>query len=194
MRRDLTTYQLAQFAGVGGHVEHRDLRPRNGAREFLNDDVADLIADLVHGEFAIGADDLGQELGWLRNFHRIRPKGAQAHGTKFGVAHDDRIFRAPLQVVEPCSVDEIHFGFEWAFETMIPVLQRRHDRHVVGFKHVETRCEHIGQLPLVHEHCRLSFAHRQLGTVLDLMTLTLKPPDHRVTGVVDPMDDVDEFA
>ena len=46
----------------------------------------------------------------------------------------------------------------------------------------------------MHKHRRLPFAHRQLGTVFDLVAFTLKPPDHRVATVIDPMDDVDKLA
>ena len=54
--------------------------------------------------------------------------------------------------------------------------------------------ETIGQLPFVDEDGRLPFAHGQLGTVFDRVALTLEAPDHRVAGVIDPVDDVDELA
>jgi len=77
---------------------------------------------------------------------------------------------------------------------VIPMLQGRQDRHVVRLKHIETGREHIGQPPFVYEHGRLAFAHSELGAVFDLMALTLEPPDHRVAGVISPVDDVDELA
>ena len=46
----------------------------------------------------------------------------------------------------------------------------------------------------MHEDRRLTLAHGQLGAVLDLVALTLEPPDHRVAGVIGPVDDVDELA
>ena len=79
-------------------------------------------------------------------------------------------------------------------EAVVPVLERRHDRHVVGLEHVETGGEDVGQLPLVDEDRGLAFAHGQLGAVLDLVALALEAPDHRVAGVVGPVDDVDELA
>jgi hypothetical protein len=41
--------------GAGGHVRHRYAAGRVRAAEFLHDDVAQLLADLVHGERAVGA-------------------------------------------------------------------------------------------------------------------------------------------
>ena len=74
------------------------------------------------------------------------------------------------------------------------MLQRRHDRHVVGLQHVETGCKHIGQLAFVYENGGLTFAHGQLGAVFDLVPLAFEPPDDGVAGVVDPVDDVNEFT
>ena len=74
------------------------------------------------------------------------------------------------------------------------MLKRCHQRHVVGFKHVETRGEDIGQLTLVDEHGRLTFAHSQFRTILDLVAFAFKTGDHGITRVVDPVDDVDEFT
>ena len=77
---------------------------------------------------------------------------------------------------------------------MVPMVQRRQDRHVVGLEHIETGGEDVCQLAFVYEDGGLSFTNRQLGAVLDLMPLTLKAPDHGVAGVVHPVNDVDEFA
>ena len=77
---------------------------------------------------------------------------------------------------------------------MIPVLQRGQDGHVVGFQHIEPRREHIRQHAFMHEHGGLSFAHGQLGAVLDLVVFAFEPPDHRVARVIDPMDHIDEFT
>ena len=77
---------------------------------------------------------------------------------------------------------------------MIPMLQGRQDRHVVGLKHVEPRREHIRQLPFVDKDRRLPLSHGQLGPVFDLMPFTLKAPDHRVPAVIHPVDDVDKLT
>ena len=146
------------------------------------------------GELAVGADDFGDELAGVGDPHRIGAEGAQAHRAEFGVARHDRVLGAPFLVVEPGGVDEIDLGLEGRLEPVVPVLQRRQDRHVVGFKHVETGAEHIGQLAFVDEDRRLAFAHRQLGAVLDRLAAAVKAPDHRVARVVQPGDDVDEFA
>ena len=77
---------------------------------------------------------------------------------------------------------------------MIPALQGGHHRHVVGFEHVETGGEDIGQLAFVHEHGGLALANGELGAVLDFVPFTFEAPDQGVAGVVDPVNDVDEFA
>ena len=74
------------------------------------------------------------------------------------------------------------------------MLQGCHYRHVVGFKHIEPRREDIRQLALMYKNCSLTFAHRQLGAVFDLMGLAFKPPDHGVAAVIGPVNDIDEFA
>mmetsp|Transcript_95 Transcript_95/g.249 ORF Transcript_95/g.249 Transcript_95/m.249 type:complete len:436 (-) Transcript_95:807-2114(-) len=194
LRADFLGHKLAQLAGVSGHVENGDARFGKAARHFLHDDVADLEADLVHGEFAIGANDFHEEAGRIDHAHRIGAEGAQAHRAKFRIAADDRVLGAPFQVVEPRGVDEIDLGFERAFEAVIPVLERRHDRHVVGLKHIETGGKDVSQLALVDEHRCLPLADRELGPIFDLVALALKAPDHSITAVVHPVDNVDEFA
>ena len=77
---------------------------------------------------------------------------------------------------------------------MIPVLKRCHHRHVVGFKHIQAGGEHIGQLAFVYKHSRLPFADCQLGTVLDFVIVPFEPPDHRVAGVIGPVNNVDELT
>ena len=77
---------------------------------------------------------------------------------------------------------------------MVPVLQRRHHRHVVGFEHIKPGREHIRQLAFMHKYRCLTFADRQLGTVFDCMAFALKTHDHRIAGIIGPVDDVDEFA
>ena len=185
--------QAAHLAGVGGHVQHGNAAGRDGAAEFLHHDVADLKADLVRGEFAVGAHNLGQELCGVHDLDRVAPKGPDAGGPEFGIPQHDRVLCAPLQVREPAGVDKVDLGHEGRFEPVVPVLQRGHDRHVVRFEHVQPGCEHIGQLSFVHEDGGLPFAHCQLGAVLDFMAFTLEAPDHGVAGVIRPVDDVDEL-
>ena len=126
--------------------------------------------------------------------HRIGAKGADAHGAEFGVAAHDGVLRAPFQIVEAGGVDEIDLAFEGRGEAVIPVLQGGHDRHVVGLQLIQARAEHIGQLAFVDEHRRLPLANGQFGAVFDGIVAPFKPPDHRVAGVIGPIDDIDEFA
>ena len=72
--------------------------------------------------------------------------------------------------------------------------QRRQDRHVVRLKHIKARGEHIGQLPFMHEHGRLTFAHSQLCTIFNLVGFAFKAPNHGVAGVIGPFDNVDKLS
>ncbi len=192
--RDRLGDQLAELAGVGRHVEHRDARGGDGAAEFLHDDVADLEADLVGGELAIGADDLGDEAGRVGRAHGIGAEGAQPDRAEFRVAGDDRVARAPFLVGEAGGVDEVDLGLERRLEAVVPVLEPGQHRHVVGLEHPQARAEHVGDLPLMDEDRRLPLAHGQLGAVLDRVPAGLEPPDHGVAAVVRPGDDLDELA
>ena len=77
---------------------------------------------------------------------------------------------------------------------MIPMINRGQDRHVVGFQHIKARREHICQLAFVHKHSCLPLAHRQFGTVFDLVFFALKSPNHSVAGVIHPVDHINKFA
>jgi hypothetical protein len=60
-RRDAVGDDLGEVDGVRGHVEHGDAGGRDDLGEVRDDVVADLELDLVGGELAVGADDLGHE-------------------------------------------------------------------------------------------------------------------------------------
>ena len=160
----------------------------------MDDDVADLEGHFVRRELAIRAHNLGQELGRVGDLDRVGPERTQADRAELGVAQHDGVLGAPFQVGEAVGVDEVDLGLERRFEPVIPVLQRRHDRHIVGLEHVEAGGEDVCQLAFVDKDRRLAFAHRQLGAVFDLVPLAFEAPDHGVAGVVGPVDDVDELA
>jgi hypothetical protein len=77
---------------------------------------------------------------------------------------------------------------------MIPMVQCRHDGHVVGFQHVQSWGENVGQLSFVNENGGLSFAHGEFGAVFNFMAFAFKSPNNCVTGVINPMNDIDKFA
>lgn len=77
---------------------------------------------------------------------------------------------------------------------MIPMLKARHNRHIVGLKHVEAGRKDIRQLAFMDEHRNLAFAHSQLGPVFDFMPLALKAINQCVTGVVRPLNDINELT
>ena len=77
---------------------------------------------------------------------------------------------------------------------MIPMVQGSQNRHVVGFQHVKPRRENIGQLTLMNKDSRLAFAHSELCAVFDLVGFTLKAPNHCVTRIINPVNNIDELA
>ena len=186
--------QFRYFAGVGGHVQHGNPAAGDVLGKLLHDDVADLKADFIHREFAVRADDFSHEDRWIRHLDRIGAKGPDAGRPKFRVAQHDRVLGAPFEVGKAVGVDEIDLGLERRLKRVIPVLQRGHDRHVVGLEHIETRGEHVCHLAFVDKDRRLTFAHRQFGTVFDFVTFPLKAVDQCVACVVRPVDDVDELS
>ena len=105
--RDFSRYQFAQISGVRRHVQNRDARPCQHPADLLHDDVADLERDLVHGEFTIGAHDLGQEPGRIHHANAIGAKGPQAHRAELRVAGHDRVLGAPFQIIEAGRVDKV---------------------------------------------------------------------------------------
>jgi hypothetical protein len=77
---------------------------------------------------------------------------------------------------------------------VLPALQRRQDRQALGDQLVVARPELVRQLAAVDEHRLLALADDQLGAVLDLVLVAREPPGERRAAVVEPLDDVDEFA
>jgi hypothetical protein len=132
----------------------------------LHDDVADLVVDLVGGELAVGAHDLLDEEAGVGHAHGVGAEGAQAHGPELGVAAHDRVLGAPLLVGEAGGVDEVDLALEGRLEPVVPVLERGHDRHVVGLELVETGAEDVGELPLVDEDGGLPLADVSLAPYL----------------------------
>ncbi len=135
-----------------------------------------------------------EELAGVGDPHGVGAEGAQPHHAELGVAAGDRVAGAPLQVGEAAGVDEVDLRLERRLEAVVPVLERRQDRHVVGLELVEPGTEDVGELALVDEDRGLALAHGELGAVLDRVALALEAPDDGVAGVVGPVDDVDELA
>ena len=75
---DAPGQELAELVVVGGHVEHRDVRPADDRGEARRDDVPELIADLVGREDALGADDLADELQRVDDAGAVGAEGAHA--------------------------------------------------------------------------------------------------------------------
>ena len=78
------------------------------AGKLLHDDVADLIADLIHREFAVGPHNLPQEDRWVGDLDRVGAIGAQTGWPELWIAQHDRVLGAPFQVAEPRCVDVVN--------------------------------------------------------------------------------------
>ena len=77
---------------------------------------------------------------------------------------------------------------------MRPALQGRQDRQVLGDQRVVAGPERVGELPAIDEYRLLALADDQLGAVLDLVLIAGESPREGRPGVVEPLDDVDQFA
>ena len=56
------------------------------------------------------------------------------------------------------------------------------------------RTEDIGNLALMDEDGRLSWADDQLGTPFDLVAVAREAPHQRMLAIVDPFDDIDQLG
>ena len=119
---DLGHDQFAQVRRICGHIQHWNTTRGNDARKFLDDDVADLETDFIHREFPVRADDFGQKPRSINDADCLGPKGTDAGGAEFWVAYHDGIFGAPFQIPKSGRIYEIDFGFERAFEPVIPMI------------------------------------------------------------------------
>ena len=77
---------------------------------------------------------------------------------------------------------------------MFPALQRGQNRQVLALQFVVTGLELISQRTAVDEHRLLAFADNELRAVLDLILIAGEAPCQCRAGIIDPLDDVNEFA
>jgi hypothetical protein len=68
------------------------------------------------------------------------------------------------------------------------------DGHVLRGELVRAGLVDVGELALVDEGGHLALAHDELRAVLDLVLVALEAVGERVVGVVEPLDDVDQFG
>src|SRR5262249_55163625 len=90
--------------------------------------------------------------------------------------------------------DEIDVGFERRFEPVLPALEPREHRNVVGRQHVLAGSEQVAELSEVHELDHLRFADDELGAALDFLVFVRKAIRQRVAGIISPLDNLDELA
>jgi len=162
--------------------------------EFRDDLVADVGLDLFDGELPIRPGDLLQELSGVAHPDGIGAKRPDSDHSEVGISHHHRVHRPPFQIRESLGVDEVDLGLERTIESVLPSLQSAEDGQVLGLKFVSARLEGIGDRTLGDKDRHLRLSNRELRSILDLIAVSLKAINHRVLGVVQPLDDVDEFA
>ena len=59
---------------------------------------------------------------------------------------------------------------------------------------VRPRLEHVRDFALQHEDRQLAGSHNELCSLLDLVLIAREAPDERGSCVVQPLNDVDQFA
>ena len=116
---------------------------------------------------------------------------AHADDAEVLVAHHDRVRRAPLVAGEQARGDVVDVGLERRVEAVLPRLELREDRDVVGRQRVLAGPERVAELAEVDELHHLRLAHDQLRAVLDRLVVVGKAERERVARVVGPLDDVD---
>ncbi len=191
----LAVMKFAELVVIARQIERGNLALAERVGEARDDHVAKLLADRVETELRVGANDLLQECRWLGDLDPERAERAKTNRPEFRIAQHDRIFGPPLLAGERLERDVINFDLEWAFEAVLPAFERRKDRQVARVEREGARRqEQIGELAFIDQRRRLAFADDELGAVFDFVFVPREPPDHRVFGVVEPLNDVDQFA
>ena len=185
---------LGEFAVLRGQIECGDLLLGEHVGKGGCNDRPHQFGDFVRFDDSVGANEFRQQSLRFDRFQRVGAEGAQADRAKLGVSQHDRVGRAPLQVRDLPRADEIDFGLERAVEAKLPAGQRAEDRKVLRVERVRPRLEHVGDFALQHEDRQLAGSHDELRSLLDLVLIARKPPDERVARVIEPLDDVDQFA
>ena len=88
--------------------------------------------------------------------------------------------------------EEHHVRLEWRFESLVPVHQVGQQGQVGGFERMQARSEEICDAAFIDKGRDLSFAHRQLGAVLDFAIGKGHAPS-QFAGLLQPLDDIDKL-
>ena len=178
---------------AGRQVEERDAGFGNGDRDLLRDQPAQLAVEFGRGVDLARARQLALEPDRVDHTVGVVAEGAQPHGAEFGVAHRDRLRRAPFAVDLLARAEEVDVALEGRFEQLVPVAQVGQQRQRLRAQPVAAGAEHIGHPALVDEQRQLRFAHHQAGAVLDLLIRHRVAPGQHALAVFRPLQDVDEL-
>jgi hypothetical protein len=136
---------VLEHAVVPGHVGDGDLRLTGRLGELADQHALEVALDLVGRVHALRADQLLEEGARLGDLEVVGAEGADAHPTRapadreLRVADQHRVGRAPLLVDVLLQVDEVDIDLEGAAEPVLPALEARQHRHVLGAQRVRAR-------------------------------------------------------
>src|SRR4051812_41133034 len=77
---------------------------------------------------------------------------------------------------------------------MFPRAELRQNRSIAAVDGVQARRKYVRNLSLKDEHGGLRFAHGQPRSIFDFLIVNRKAIEHRVTRVVEPLDDFYELS
>ena len=123
-----------------------------------------------------------------------RPERAHPDDAEVLVVHHDRVGGPPLVAREEPRGHVVDVGLERRVEAVLPGLQLREDRDVLGRQRVLPRTERVAELAEVDKLHDLRLADDQLRPVLDRLVVVWKAVGERVAGVIRPLDDLEELA
>src|SRR5262249_22512135 len=118
---------------------------------------------------------------------------AKPHHPKVLIPHHHRIGSAPLVPREEASDHEVDVRLEGRLKTVLPTFQIGEHGDVLGHQGVLPGPKRVPDLAQIAELRHLRLATDQLRSTLDLLVLIREAKGKRVTGVVLPLDDVQEL-
>ncbi|MNM71060.1 hypothetical protein D3C81_827130 [compost metagenome] len=192
-RVDDRQQRFAQFRITRGHIQRRHAGLGQRFGEHADDARTHGVGELIQTEILVGASDFLEELRRINNAEIVGAERTQAHHAEIGVAHHHRVGCAPLVAGEQARVEVIDVALERRFEAVLPAQDGRQHRDVLGAEAVLAGAEQIGVLAGGHELHHLRFTHDQLRAVLDLAVVVRPAVGQRVTRVIGPFDDLDQF-
>ena len=77
---------------------------------------------------------------------------------------------------------------------MRPILQRRHNRHILGFELIKSGFIKICDAAFADQYRSLRFPDRQHRTVFYFITVAFEAIYHGIAAIIRPLDNINKFA